>query len=114
MDFGGYGMRWQGRRGSDNIEDRRTGGAARGAGIGGVGLLAVLAIGYFLGIDVRPLLDQAGAPPAGIETELTEADRRAGEFVSVTLADTEEVWAAIFGEELGRATTPPRWCSSRV
>src|SRR5690606_20933566 len=50
-------MKWQGRRGSDNIEDRRRMSAGRGAGIGGVGLLVILALGYFLNIDVTPLLN---------------------------------------------------------
>ena len=50
-------MEWRGRRGSRNIEDRRRMGGGRMGGaapIGGVGLLAVLAIGWFLGIDVTP------------------------------------------------------------
>ena len=38
--------------------------------------------------------------------ELTEADRQAGEFVAVTLADTEEIWTAVFREQLNRAYTP--------
>lgn len=41
-----------------------------------------------------------------METELTEADQRAGEFVSVTLADTEEVWDEIFRQQLGEAYAP--------
>ncbi len=47
-------MKWQGRRGSRNIEDRRGQGGRRtargGAQIGVVGgVLAILAIGYFTG-----------------------------------------------------------------
>lgn len=99
-------MKWQGRRGSRNIEDRR-GMSVRGAGgIGGVGLVAVLVIGYFLGIDVTPLL-QGGSSFQSGGGEITEADQRAGEFVSVTLADTEEVWAEIFDEQVGSAYNPP-------
>ncbi|MCX7646495.1 MAG: neutral zinc metallopeptidase [Rhodobacteraceae bacterium] len=98
-------MQWRGRRGSANIEDRRRQRSAA-APIGGVGLLALLAIGYFLGIDVTPLLDQAAAPRGGGTAELTEADRQAGEFVSVTLADTEQIWGEIFREQVGRAYEP--------
>jgi predicted metalloprotease len=99
-------MQWRGRRGSANIEDRRR---QRGAAapIGGIGLLALLAIGYFLGVDVTPLLEEAAAPGGGGTAELTEADRQAGEFVSVTLADTEEIWGAIFRDQLGRDYGPP-------
>ncbi len=97
-------MKWQGRRGSRNIEDRR---GMRAAGpIGGVGVLAVVVIGYFLGIDLTPLLEQGSAPQNSGTTELTEADRQAGEFVSVTLADTEEVWRDVFQRELGATYNP--------
>lgn len=98
-------MRWQGRRGSRNIEDRRGRSGAAMGGIGGLGLLAVLAIGYFLGIDVTPLLE--GTVPQGTgTTELSEADRQRGEFVSVVLADSEEVWSGVFERQLGRSYTP--------
>ncbi len=99
-------MKWQGRRGSSNIEDRRRMSAGRAGGLGLGGMLAVLAIGYFLGIDVTPLL--SGGPIGGTsqQADLTEADMRAGEFVSVTLADTEEIWSDIFAQDLGQTYTP--------
>lgn len=93
-------MQWRGRRGSNNIEDRRSrsgGGGARAGGIGGVGLIAVLLIGWFFGIDVSGFLNDPGAQQ-GAPREMTQADIDAGEFVSVTLADTEQVWTQIFGE----------------
>ena len=101
-------MRWQGRRGSRNIEDRR-GRVARGGGsMSLVALLIVLGIGYFFGIDVTPLLQGTGGGAVQTEpAELTEADRRAGEFVSVTLADTEEVWTRVFAEQVGEPYRPP-------
>ena len=98
-------MKWRGRRGSRNIEDRRGASGARAGGIGGVGVIAVLLIGYFFGIDVSPLLQDPGTQTP-VATELTEADREAGEFVSVTLADTEEVWAQLFRSQLGREYRP--------
>ena len=102
-------MQWQGRRGSQNIEDRRRMSAGRASGIGGVGLIAVLLIGYFLGIDVTPLLN-GGAMPGGEQVQsdqpLTEADQAAGQFVSVTLADTEVIWADVFQRELGQTYNP--------
>jgi predicted metalloprotease len=85
-------MKWRGREGSSNIEDRRgmaSGGVVAG---GGLGLLALLAIGYFLGIDVSPLVEEASLPGQA-QGELTEADRTAGEFVSVVLGDTEKIWS---------------------
>jgi uncharacterized protein len=104
-------MQWQGRRGSENIEDRRRMSAGRAGGIGGVGLIAVLLIGYFLGIDVTPLLNGGALGGGGggqiqSDVELTEADQKAAEFVAVTLGDTEAVWGDIFQKELGKAYTP--------
>lgn len=54
-------MEWRGRRGSGNIEDRRRLGGGRGAGIGGAGVVVVLLLGWFLGVDVTPLLQGQGA-----------------------------------------------------
>lgn len=99
-------MRWQGRRGSDNIEDRRGMGVGRAGGLGLGGMLAVLAIGYFLGIDVTPLLNGGGGISQGGDVEITEADKQAADFVSVTLADTEEVWSNLFQSQLGKQYTP--------
>ena len=98
-------MRLGGIRGSRNVEDRR--GASRGAvgGIGGVGVLLVLAIGYFAGIDVTPLL--TGSAPSGPSRELTESEKRAGEFPRQVLATTEQVWAGVFQSQLNAEYTPP-------
>ncbi len=98
-------MKWQGRRGSRNIEDRR-GRGGRAAGIGGVGVLVVLAIGLFTGVDLTPLLEGQGGFSSGGETTLTEADQREGAFVSVTLADTEAVWSDLFQTQLGASYSP--------
>lgn len=101
-------MEWRGRRGSSNIEDRRASGvrSGRAGGIGGVGLIAVLVIGYFLGIDVTPLLNGAGQMQTAAPAEMTEADTSAGEFVSVVLADTEDIWAQVFKTQLGDRYSP--------
>jgi uncharacterized protein len=98
-------MEWRGRRGSRNIEDRRASTMGRTAGVGGIGAIVVLLIGLFLGVDVTPLLQDPGAR-SGAPAELTAEDQAAGEFVSVTLADTEEVWSDVFREQLGKTYTP--------
>ena len=99
-------MRWKGREGSRNVGDRR-GRRSSGvvAGTGGLGLLAIIAIGFFLGIDVSPFVSDVGQSDQSAG-ELSEADREAGEFVSVVLADTETIWSAVFEEQLGRSYTP--------
>jgi hypothetical protein len=100
-------MDWRGRRGSSNIEDRR--GVRRGgaAGVGGIGVILVVIIGYLLGVDVTPLLNDPGTRQTAAPAEMTQADQEAAQFVSVTLADTEEVWAGIFRDQLGRTYQPP-------
>ncbi len=91
-------MQWRGRRTSSNIEDRRRGGGMRGgAGIGGLGLVVVLLVGLFFGVDITPFLGGGGqviqtGAPAGPNV----IDDQSEEFVGVVLADTEEVWDDIF------------------
>lgn len=100
-------MRWQGRRGSQNIEDRRRMTRRSGGSIGIVGMLIILGVGYFFGIDVTPFLQGGGGGQVETSTgELTPADERSGQFVSVTLADTEEVWNEIFPQQVGSRYNP--------
>ena len=94
-------MEWRGRRGSRNVEDRR-GTGARAGGMGIIGVLAVLAVGYFFGIDISPIvgaLDQGGQ--SGEPRELTAEEQEMGQFVSVVLADNEEVWHRVLPQQAG-------------
>lgn len=100
-------MRLRGIRRSGNVEVRR-GGAGRAGGIGIVGLLVVLAIGYFTGIDVTPLLQGAGQPQVQQSTPVTEADNAQTQFSAQVLATTEDVWTRVFQEQLGRTYVPPK------
>ena len=108
-------MEWRGKRQSSNVEDRRastggtSGGRRPGTGAvsagGGLGLEAIGVVGWFLGVDLSPLL--TGTDGGFVEPEpMTDADRSAGEFASVTLAYTEDIWAGIFREQLGRTYEP--------
>jgi len=99
-------MKWQGRRGSRNIEDRRRMSVGKTAGIGGIGAIAIMLIGAYMGVDVSALLDNSGGQSGTGNAELTAADKRAGKFVSVTLADTEEIWSEIFSEQVGKSYQP--------
>lgn len=104
-------MRLRGTRGSRNIEDRRQQrrvGGGRAAPIGGVGLLVVLAIGYFAGIDVTPLLQQGAAPQQSTTRQLSAQEEQAAEFSSRVLATTEQVWEQIFPQQVGRDYTAPK------
>lgn len=93
-------MKWQGRRGSSNIEDRRgmSGKVALGGGIGGVGLIFVI-IFTLLGGNPGELLGGLSGTDSGAPYEEKDQERELAQFVSVVLADTEDVWTEIFREE---------------
>jgi predicted metalloprotease len=100
-------MQWKGRRQSQNIEDRRRVSGGRMGAVGGGGALIIVLIAMFLGVDPSQLLGPGGMEgTSGGTTELTAADKAAGEFVSVTLADTEVIWTQVFAEQLNRDYTP--------
>jgi predicted metalloprotease len=107
-------MDWKGRRGSGNIEDRRSQGGggrsvARAGGVGGAGVIIIFLLAMVFGVDPAQLLGpDAGQPMGGSSApvELTAADRAEGEFVSVVLADTEEIWTKVFSEQLDRPYRP--------
>ena len=104
-------MQWRGRRESSNIEDRRRmggGGAARVGGIGGAGAIVVFLLAIFLGVDPSQLLGPGGTDSGttSAPVELTAQDKAEGQFVSVVLADTEEIWTRVFKEQLNATYTP--------
>ena len=120
-------MRWRGRQQSSNIEDRRgqgggmggfgrgggfsfpgssgpriglpTGG--RGGGMGIVGLIIVVGILWFAGINPLELLNGGGGSPA-INNQQTgrtgSPTDEEGQFVAVVLAETEDTWGRLFQE----------------
>ena len=91
-------MQWRGRRQSTNIEDRRGsgGGMMRPAGFGGIGLLIVVLIGLFFGVDLTPLMQGGGMVTTDAPSGPNEIDDETEDFVSVVLAQTEDVWAPRF------------------
>jgi len=94
-------MRWRGRKGSTNVEDRR-GVPARGAVGGGVGLLAAIVLALVFGVDPSEFIGNGGAPaghdgqPVG---EVGVPEDEGGRFAAVVLADTEHTWNRIFAEQ---------------
>ncbi|MEZ6073587.1 MAG: neutral zinc metallopeptidase [Pirellulales bacterium] len=102
-------MRWKGRRGSENVEDRRSMRGPTVAGGGLLGIILVLVV-IFLGGDPRPLLDvMENNPPApqGVPAGVDPAQDETAQFVSVVLADTEDVWTEQF-RQLGQTYRKPK------
>ena len=114
-------MKWEGNRESDNVEDRRGDGGGRGGGgfpIGGrsigIGTVVLALVGWGVfginplttigvlsgggGQQVQQQQGSAKAPPS--------SDKQA-QFVSVVLADTEDVWGQIFAQS-GQRYQPPK------
>ncbi len=94
-------MKWKGRAGSGNVEDRRGkgGGGALIAG-GGIGGLLIVLLVSFLGGDPGAILDTMGDGSQSNEPYVaTEKEEELANFVSVVLADTEQVWSEVFAEE---------------
>ena len=95
-------MKWQGRKTSSNVEDRRgKGGGKAIAGVGGgLGLIIVIII-TLLGGNPEDLMGNLGTTDqqsSSVPYEETAEEKELAEFVSVVLADTEIVWAEIFKE----------------
>ena len=108
-------MRWQGRRESDNVEDRRSqtpsvgGGRMRiPRGKGGLILLVVVVVAGYYGYDLTPLL--SGGEPVTQQSRsqtISPQDDEAAKFTSVILATTEDTWQQLF-TQMGKQYQPPR------
>lgn len=104
-------MKWQGRRISGNVEDRRRIGGkqvAVGGGIGGIILVILFALLGGNPEDATRILEQGGMETAAGETRpLTEEEIQESRFVGVVLAETEDVWNGLF-QEAGRSYREPK------
>jgi uncharacterized protein len=93
-------MRWEGRRQSQNVEDRRGMRISRGGLVGGgLGTLAIALLVMFMGGDPTAVLQSTGQGPVQTTQEPyveSEAEKERRAFVSTILADTEALWQAQF------------------
>lgn len=90
-------MKWLGRRGSGNIDDRR-GMSGGGMAVGGGGIL-LLILGLLFGEDATNLISQLPVNgSAQTEGKIGSPTDDAGKFADVVLADTDELWTKIFSE----------------
>ena len=104
-------MRWERGRRSDNIEDRRGMRVGKtGLAGGGIGAIVLTLVALYFGVDPSVVLNQVdNLAPAQTEqqTTFTPEEERLKEFMSVVLADTEDVWGALF-QGSGQAYTQPK------
>jgi predicted metalloprotease len=104
-------MRWTGRRESENVEDRR-GMPVKGIALGGGGLVTVVVvlIALLTGRDPTPLLQQLpqDGGQSGQQQPVDPQQEPLRKFVSVVLADTEDVWGEQFPKQFGRSYEQPK------
>ncbi|HWI81849.1 KPN_02809 family neutral zinc metallopeptidase [Ramlibacter sp.] len=103
-------MRWEGNRESGNVEDRRgEGGMGGGFGLGGrsigIGTIVIALVGgAIFGINPLTILSilSGGGSPAAVQQQgpapAPPANDQGAKFVSVVLADTEDVWKQLFSQ----------------
>lgn len=99
-------MKWQGRQGSGNVEDRRGMSTGRMAMGGGIGTIVIVIIVMLLGGDPSQLLNSIQSGPETEQVANTAEEDQMAQFVSVVLKDTETVWGKIF-ENAGSAYRLP-------
>ncbi|ELB2793545.1 neutral zinc metallopeptidase [Aeromonas hydrophila] len=103
-------MRWQDRRESNNVEDRRQQGGGSGIPIGGKGrliLLVVVMVAGYYGVDLSPLLSEPTTQSQPQRQEMSQpAKDPLARFTSVMLASTEDAWGEIFQQSGSRYQAP--------
>ncbi|EJS2980701.1 neutral zinc metallopeptidase [Salmonella enterica] len=109
-------MRWQGRRESNNVEDRRNrpGGPSLGGpgfrlprGKGGIILLVVVLVAGYYGVDLTGLLTGQPVSQQQSTRSISPNDDEAAKFTSVILATTEDTWGQLF-QKMGRGYQQPK------
>ena len=89
-------MKWQGRTGSRNVLDRRTTGGK--AAIGGIGIVVLIAYTLLTGDPSMLIGNLLGGGGSTNTAPLTAEEQALGDFASVVLKDTEDVWTTVFKE----------------
>ena len=93
-------MRLDGRRESENVEDRRGMGTGARIGIGSIGGLIIAGlITLLMGGNIGDVLQQVGGSAIqteGGQTEFTPEEEELAKFSSQVIASTEDIWSQIF------------------
>ena len=101
-------MRWQGRRESSNVEDRRSSGGGFGGGkpTSILGLIIIL-VGAYYGVDLSGLVGGVGVETTQSTPLQSQQEDQLFKLSKVVLGDTEEVWTAYFSKN-NRQYVEPR------
>ena len=101
-------MRWQGRRESSNVEDRRASGGGFGGGkpTGILGLIIIL-VGAYYGVDLSGLVGEMEVSTTQSSPLQSQQEDQLFKLSKVVLGDTEEVWSTYFSKN-NRQYVEPR------
>src|SRR5215213_9186413 len=99
-------MRWQGRSGSGNIEDRRGMRMALPVGGGIGGLVLLLLFSALTGTNPTDLINSQPSPADEVGTTGLRSEDPQSKFISVVLGSTEQVWGTLFMAQ-GATYQPP-------
>ena len=102
-------MRLEGRRESENVEDRRGMGTGTKIGLGGLGGLIIAGlITLLMGGNIGDVLQQGiGLQNEPVEQgEFSQEEQELATFAKVVMGSTEEVWSKIF-QQYGIGEYPP-------
>jgi predicted metalloprotease len=94
-------MRWNDRRLSDNVEDRRGGGGMRTLGVGGgIGGVIIVVLALLFNRNPQQVLQQVQQGSGGTtqSEKVTASSDENARFASTVLADTEDVWTKLFND----------------
>lgn len=104
-------MRWQGRQGSRNIEDRRGNTVKKVGGGIGIGTILLIIAAMIFGGDPSEILSGLQQGQGQVQTTNesyvpSAQEQELAQLVSVVLKETEDVWDVIFRDQLGRRYKP--------
>lgn len=104
-------MKLDDSRRSDNVEEgSSSGGGIRGIHLGLGGTLAVLVVGYFMGVSPSTLLGLLNGDTQGVTTSTpvpAQNNDPQVDFVRAVLGETEDVWGAYF-RDMGKTYVRPK------
>ncbi len=103
-------MKWEDQEQSENVEDTRGSRRPAMAAGGGIGVMLIMAVAYFMGIDPNQAKKVAGALAGGGQQQQAgpPPNDKMKEFSASILGMTEKVWGKLLPENYRKPYEKPR------